>query len=895
MLAAGTRIGSFEVTGSLGAGGMGAVYKAIDTKLQREVAIKALPPEFAADPDRTARFEREAQTLASLQHPHIGGIHELLEHDGARYLVLEYVAGETLAARIARGAVPLDEALPIARHIAEALEAAHDLGIVHRDLKPANVMVQPNGTAKVLDFGLAKGLGNSSSAVPMSPTITSPAMTAAGIILGTAAYMSPEQARGKPVDRRTDVWAFGCVLYEMLTGRMAFAGDTVSDIISGILRAEPDWTPLPADTPDSVRRLLALCLTKDTRERLPHIGLARIELASGRTSTTSAASVNISDRAVAGGTRSSRLAWMVAAVAVLTALTVAGVSMWPKSSAPSLGVVRFELSPPEGTERFGHAAGNRGTNPPAPHYALSPDGKTLAFVALESSVSSLWLRSLDSGVAQRLPGTEDASFPFWSPDGQSIAFFAQAQLKRIARGDPSPVVICPAEAGEGGAWAADGLIYFAPTANGGLWRVMAHGGVPAQVTTPPSAEFHRWPVLVNGDARLLYLAVESNRSMLRLRDLARGSEVDVFETPSRVMASRGHLLFQRNGQLWAQRFDEATGALSGEPTRLLSDIGWSTTNSRAGFHVSGAGVLVHREGFGGVAISRLIWRDRAGRELGSVSEADRYTTPALSPQGDRVAVGVSGAGINSGDIWVIDLARGVRTRLTAGDGRSVAPVWSPDGKEIAFRGAQGGSNDVLMIVGTGGAATPQVAAAGVIGSPTTWVPGRRAIVATATDGAVPFVQQVPLDGGTPTRLLPSAAGSFTFRGAQFSPDGQLIAYESDETGSYEVYVQPWPITADKWRVSTNGGQLARWRPSGGELYYVSNLGELMALSVSGSVGARRFGTPALLFNGVDQNRLAYVPSLDGERFLTLQQTTASTSAQFSPLHVTLNWQQLLPK
>jgi len=895
MLAAGTRIGSFEIAGSLGAGGMGAVYKAIDTKLQREVAIKALPPEFAADPDRAARFEREAQTLASLQHPHIGGIHELLEHDGQRYLVLEYVAGETLAARIARGAVPLDEALPIARHIAEALEAAHDLGIVHRDLKPANVMVQPDGTAKVLDFGLAKGLGGGSSAVSMSPTITSPAMTAAGIILGTAAYMSPEQARGKPVDRRTDVWAFGCVLYEMLTGRMAFAGDTVSDIISGILRAEPDWTPLPADTPDSVRRLLALCLTKDAKERLPHIGLARIELASGRTlSTASAASAINSDRTAAGGNRSSRLAWVVAAVAIVSTLAVVSMSMWPRSSAPSLGVVRFELSPPEGTERFGHGAGNRGTNPPAPHYAVSPDGKTLAFVALESSGSSLWLRSLDSGVAQRLPGTEDASFPFWSPDGQSIAFFAQAGLKRIAPGDPSPVVICPAETGEGGAWAADGLIYFAPTANGGLWRVTAQGGTPSQVTAPPSTEFHRWPVLVNNDTRLLYLAVFPNRSVLRLRDLARGSEVDVLETGSRAMVSLGHLLFQRNGQLWAQRFDEATGALSGEATRLVSDIGWSDANSRAGFHVSGAGVLVHREGSFGFPIAGLMWRDRGGRELGTVSEPDRYAAPVLSPQGDRLAVGVLGAG-SSGDIWVIDLARGVRTRLTAGDGRSVSPIWSPEGKEIVYRAARGGSNDALMIVGAGGAATPQIATTGVIGSPTTWVPGQRAVVATGTDGAVPFIQQVPLDGGTPTRVLPLAAGSFTFRGAQISADGQLIAYESDETGSYEVYVQPWPITADKWRVSTNGGQQARWRPSGGELYYVSRAGELMAVSVSRSAGGWRFGTPVILFSGVDQNRLAYVPSRDGERFLTLQQTTASTSAQFSPLHVTLNWQQLLPK
>jgi serine/threonine protein kinase len=375
MLAAGHRVGTFEITGLLGAGGMGAVYKAVDTKLQREVAIKALPTEIAADPDRVVRFEREAQTLASLHHPNIAGIHELLDHDGARYLVLEYVPGETLAARIARGALPLDDALPIARQVAEALEAAHDLGIVHRDLKPANVMVQPNGIAKVLDFGLAKAQGHGDSGHSLSPTFTSPAMTAAGVILGTAAYMSPEQARGKNVDRRTDVWAFGWVLYEMLTGRPACAGETVSDIISGILRAEPDWAPLPSGTPESVRRLLALCLTKDAKERLPHIGLARIELASGRLTASSPAVMSSTLSSAQPQWRNSRLAWSVAGAAILAAVVTAGVSMRPKPAAPSVGVVRFDLQSPPGTERFGHNRSPRGTQSPAPHYAVSPDGR----------------------------------------------------------------------------------------------------------------------------------------------------------------------------------------------------------------------------------------------------------------------------------------------------------------------------------------------------------------------------------------------------------------------------------------------------------------------------------------------------------------------------------------
>ena len=704
-------------------------------------------------------------------------------------------------------------------------------------------------------------------------------MTQAGIILGTAAYMSPEQARGKPVDRRTDVWAFGCVLYEMLTGHLTFAGDTVSDIISGILRAEPDWTELPADTPEPVRRLLALCLTKDAKERLPHIGLARIELATGRTASSS----------VAG--RSARLAWIVAGVAVLAALAVAGVSMWPRPAAPSLGVVRFTLPPPPGTERFGHNGSGRGTNPPAPHYAVSPDGRTLAFVALEPSGPSLWLQSLESGSAQRLPGTEDASFPFWSPDGQAIAFFAQQKLKRVAPGDPRPVDICAAEAGEGGAWAADGRIYFAPTPNGGIWRVAAQGGAPTQVTSPPATEFHRWPVLVDRDTRMLYLAVVGARGVLRLRDLTRGAEVDVLDTPWRAMVSRGHLLFTRDGQLWAQRFDEQRGVLSGEPARLADDVGWSVNNSRAGFHVSAAGVLIHRSSANDTAASHLVWRDRAGSDVSIVGEPDRYSRPVLSPNGDRLAIQVFRANTASSDIWMVDLARGVRTRLTGGTGISRNPVWSPDGTEIVYAEGQTGSSG-LMILGTGGAAIPRPGPKHT-GLPTAWVPGERTVLTSSvSQGGVLNIYRLPLDAAAPA---PVVSGPFTAGGGRFSPDGQLVAYQSDESGSTEVYVQPWPVTSEKWRISTSGGQVPQWRPSGGELYYVSAANDLMAVSVTRSAGSWRFGTPVRLFGGVNRNTAGYAPGLDGQRFLTLRLTAEATNAVFSPLFVTLNWQQLLPR
>jgi hypothetical protein len=592
-LTPGTRLGAHEILAPLGAGGMGEVYRARDSALGREVAIKALPPEFAADAERVSRFEREAQALAALQHPHIAGIHQLLEHDGARYLVLELVPGETLAARIARGPLPLDEALPLAREIAEALEAAHDRGIVHRDLKPANVMVTPDGHAKVLDFGLAKLLDATpeapSGALATSPTMTSPAhlrgATSRGVILGTAAYMSPEQARGRPVDRRADVWAFGAVLFEMLTGRTAFPGETVSDTISAVLSAEPDWHALPAATPAAVHRLLRRCLVKDARQRLPHIGIARLEV-DERAGTEAMSS---SPRRARG--------WLWPAVAALAVVAAAAVAIWPRQAPPGDrdDVIRFEVGPPEGTTRLGHTSGGRGTNTPAPHYAVSPDGRTLVFAAARpSGAITLWLRDLAMVSSRELPGTDDASFPFWSPDGRHVAYFASGHLMRVPIAGGRTVGVAPAAAGEGGTWGPDGTIVFAPTQEGGLWRVPSSGGNAQPITTPPDGTADRWPQFVDGGRRLLYLSARTGgRGMARLLDLASGTSVDVLETPTRVMAASGWLVFHDSGRLMAQPFDEATGRLSGAATALVESVGASPANRRAGFHLS-PGMLVHR-------------------------------------------------------------------------------------------------------------------------------------------------------------------------------------------------------------------------------------------------------------------------------------------------------------
>jgi hypothetical protein len=512
-LSIGSRLGPYDVVALIGAGGMGEVYRARDTKLNRDVAIKVLPDLFAADPERLARFQREAQVLASLSHPNIAQIHGLEESDAVRGLVMELVEGDDVAQRLLRSPIPLHEALPIARQIAEALEAAHEQGIIHRDLKPANVKVRPDGTVKVLDVGLAKlvgpseagshaaGSGTASAGSSQSPTLSVRA-TLAGVILGTAAYMSPEQARAKPVDRRTDIWAFGCVLFEMLAGRHPFdIGETVSDAVASILKNEPDWNALPPDTPAHIPTLLRRCLEKDPKKRLPHIGVARLEL-----EEEGGAAAPIAE----GGAAPARRAWLPWSVAgaFVIASGVLGMMTMPRVEPPA-ELVRFTIAVPEGTT-LGHATGPRGSGPAAPHFAVSPDGRRLAYVVTTGDTPRLWVRRMDAVDGELLPGTEDASFPFWSPDSRLVAFFAEGKLKKIDAAGGRPQTICDALAGEGGTWNRDGVIVFAPAPTGGLSRVAAVGGAPSLLTTPdPSRKetSHRWPQFLPDGRRFLYLAM----------------------------------------------------------------------------------------------------------------------------------------------------------------------------------------------------------------------------------------------------------------------------------------------------------------------------------------------------------------------------------------------------
>jgi Tol biopolymer transport system component len=872
---------------------MGEVYRARDPKLQRDVAIKALPPQFADDPERISRFEREAQALAALNHPGIAGIYELLDHDGARYLVLEFVEGETLAARIARGPVPIDDALPIAKEIAEALEAAHEKGIIHRDLKPANIIITPDGHVKVLDFGLAKALEPVtalSPAMSQSPTMIS--MTA-GVILGTAAYMSPEQARGKPVDRRADIWAFGCVLFEMLTGKQVFGGETVSDTIGAVMRAEPDWSGLPADTPPAIGQLLRRCLRKDARERLPHIGVARLDLGEppglhAHVLTSPAAR------------RTPAVMWTALALLTVTAGGLAAAILL-RPEAAVVEPIRFELEPPPGTTRFGHSTGVRGPGVPAPHFAVSPDGRMLAFAAVaEDDSVSLWVRSLASTEARKLPGTDDASFPFWSPDSRQIGFFAQNALKTIRVDGDSPLTVCAVDRGEGGAWGPDGTILFAPTA-GGIWRVSSADGVPAQITKPPAAnERHVWPYwLPDGDSFLYLSTGPGIVPAARRHVVASRADAEVLKTQTRPIYASGHLLFVREGQLFAQPFHPPSGSFTGAPQLIASAIAANNTGGRAAFHASDTGVLAFRMS-DAVDLNRLVWWSRAGEQIAIVDDARPMRRVQLAPDGTRAIVQISDpttAGNElASDLWMYDLSRGgVRTRFTAEPGYEHSPLWSPDAKFIAY-GASASQTDMLgstIWIKAAGGADPARQLAAAAGIPTGWTPDGRALLVTRRDPKTSNdVALFPLDGGPPRPLLqtPVSEGN-----AQFSPDGRWLAYLSFENGQEDVYLQASPATGHKWRVSPEGGFNLAWNKNSRELFY-SRQGNIYAVEILRDGSG--ISSPRLLLRDVVGSNPArgsadrYAVSADGQRFLTITPTTTPTTA---PLTVLVNWPALLRK
>ena len=818
-LAPDTQLGPFRIETLIGAGGMGEVYRAHDTKLQRAVAIKVLPDSFAHDADRRSRFEDEARVLAALNHPHIGAIYGVEESEDVVALVLELVDGVTLDERLAAGPIAFDDVLRIARQLAEGLEAAHDRGIVHRDFKPGNIKITPDGNVKILDFGLAKAAGLQVGAATLGTPGVSRHATQVGAVIGTAGYMSPEQARGQPVDKRTDIWAFGCVVYEMVTGNVAFPGATISDTIAAILERDPDWTALPAATPEPVRRLLHRCLEKDPKRRLRDIA----DASSIVTEEVPAAPMVPSNR------RSTKAVWVLAAI---SAAVLAGfLLLRPDQNESRVEPIKFTFEPPENATLLREGL----------ETAVSPDGTRVAFVAQgNSGPTSIWIRSMSSQESQRIEGTDNAIGPFWSPDGQFLGFFAQGKLKKVAVDGGPPQNICTTTPGLGATWSQTGEIVFNPINRAPLMRVSASGGTPQQLTTLDAGRHensHRWPSFLPDGRHFLFTARsnEQENTAVYVGSLDSPETTRLLtEQTNAVYASPGYLLFGRQGTLMAQRFDADKIQLSGEAFPVAGNIDQETPSANAFFSVSKNGrVIAFHEA--SRSLDELTWFDREGKAQGTISSKGLYGWPRLSPDGRRLAVWMPDSESGNRDIWLVDVGNGTRTRFTSNPANDWYPEWSSDGAYVTFasdrtprastyRKAVGGDRDEELLVAPDGAPVSR------------W-------------RTYPFVEGIA---------------------ASYSQFGRWVAYQSLKSGTREIYVRSLEEPAEH-RISTMGGAYPRWRGDGKELFYETPDNGMMAVATSLGESFTA-ATPKLLFHMCSARRSDsqypdYEVTPDGNRFL----------------------------
>ncbi len=868
-LSVGARLGPYEITGSLGSGGMGEVYRARDTDLGRDVAVKVLPAAFHTDPDRLARFQREAQVLASLNHPAIAAIHGLERSGGVPALVLELVEGETLADRVVHGPLPLEDASAIARQIADALEAAHGQGIVHRDLKPANVKVRRDGTVKVLDFGLAKAIegegasrAQSSLGATISPTMISPAMTQAGFIIGTAAYMAPEQAKGRDVDARADIWAFGCVVYEMLTGRRAFPGDDVTDTLAAVVLRDPDWSALPPSTPDAIRRLLVRCLRKDPKQRLHHIADARQEfdeplVASAAPSPTSPA----------------RRTYRRLVIEIVAASVLIGVAVWQTMRASRVGqdeeTLRFSVAPPPGVQVIDEGD---------PLVELSPDGRRFVFTYTTSAGDTqLFTRRLDEDTAKPIAGAEGGRGPFVSPDGKWIGYNDDRMLRKISVDGGANVPIAESSF-NGGTWAPDDTIIFTPNYNSGLWRVSSSGGAAKKLTDPTVTDGelgHFWPQMLPDGKHVLFTSFRTPAGQSRI-------EVFALESGKRTVVmdggfygrytTTGHLLFARSTTIMAVPFDLDRLTTSGQPTPVIAGVAVTFPNGLAQFSVSNNGMLAYMTQTALASPRQLVWVDRTGKTSPVSNARRRFEDPRISPDGRRVALTIRDE--NDADIWTYDVNRGTFSRVTSSPTTQFHAIWSPDSRRLFFV-----FEEPVFHIYSQDIDGPTAEPTRVLDGPYDLIPH-----SVSPDGQLLIYQRndpktrsglwvLDLKNGASRTVIDTPAAESD---AALSPDGRWLAYISDATGRSEVYVQAFPSGGNRTQVSLNGGRNPSWSRDSRQLYF-HEVQKLMAATVDGTT----VGRPALLFEapmGVDV-------AADGRFFGVLRDSTVPQA----PVSVVANW------
>ena len=877
----GTRLGPYEILALIGAGGMGEVYKATDTRLDRAVAVKVLPAHLAANPEFKQRLEREARAVAALNHPHICALHDIGNQDGIDFLVFEFLEGETVAARLEKGPLPPDQVLRSAVQVADALDKAHRKGFTHRDLKPGNIMLTKAG-AKLLDFGLAKltmpGPAPAASLTSM-PTQGPAPLTVGGTILGTFQYMAPEQLEGKDADARSDIFAFGAVVYEMATGRKAFPGKTHTSIVAAILSAEPPpISTLQPLSPAALDRLVSICLAKDPEDRWQTTHDLVLQLqAIGETAPTPARV----EHAVPASPARRPLGWM-AASALLALATVALAAVYILRPAPDIRQLKLTVLPPE------KASFNS--------IAISPDGRRLAFAATDANgKTQLWVRPLDSMSAQPLAGTEEAAFPFWSPDNRFVGFFAQSKLKKIEVAGGPPQTLCDAPGfPRGGAWSRQGVIIFSSTNNSPLSQVPVAGGQAKPLTSFDQARqetSHRWPYFLPDGRHFLYLAraaPRENRAIYAAsldskdRKLVIAADSSVAYSPPRNDGP-SHLLFMRERTLMAQPFDARKLQTTGDPFPVAEQVGLDTGSARGHFSLSENGVLVH-DPSGSSGNAQLTWFDRAGKTLATVGPPGSYVSPALSPDEKRVVVDRLDPQLGNFDLWMFELTRGVSTRFTFDPRSDLSPAWSPDGSRVVFASVREGFYNLYQKVSSGAGQDELLLKTGENKFPTDWSLDGRFIAYSQDDPKTKRdLWVLPLEGER--KPIPFLRTEFSEERAAFSPDGRWIAYASDESTLQQVYVQPVPPSGAKWQISTNGGTRPRWRRDGKELFYLAADRKMMAVEVKGGASFEA-GIPKELFQARVVPVSRYAVTGDGRRFLLVSPTEEVTAA---PTTVVVNW------